>query len=102
MELKTSETQAQIGEHGERFLIEGENAFMRLWHEKNVPDKEFVSREYETLGYVISGSAVLTVGDEEVELGIGDSWRVPAGAKHRYTIKETLKAVEVCCEKSKK
>ena len=57
-------------------------------------DKPSASRPYETVGYVISGRAELTVGGETVTLELGDSWLVPAEAEHTYTILEEFTAVE--------
>jgi mannose-6-phosphate isomerase-like protein (cupin superfamily) len=52
------------------------------------------SREYETVGYVISGSAKLDIEGQTLNLKRGDSWLVPAGAMHQYTIIEPFTAVE--------
>ena len=53
-----------------------------------------VRRDYETVGYVISGRAELTVERQTIRLEPGDSWVVPAGAEHSYRIIETFTAVE--------
>jgi quercetin dioxygenase-like cupin family protein len=54
------------------------------------------SREYETVGYVISGRAKLDLEGQTLNLKAGDSWLVPAGATHdhEYTILEAFTAVE--------
>jgi len=52
------------------------------------------TREYETVGYVISGSAKLDLEGQTLNLKAGDSWLVPAGAMHQYTIIEPFTAVE--------
>jgi quercetin dioxygenase-like cupin family protein len=52
------------------------------------------SREYETIGYVIAGSAKLDIEGQPLNLKRGDSWLVPAGAMHQYTIIEPFTAVE--------
>ena len=46
------------------------------------------TRDYETVGYVISGYA------RTLNLKPGDSWLVPAGATHQYMIMEPFTAVE--------
>ncbi len=51
-------------------------------------------RDYETVGYVISGRAELDLEGQTVRLEPGDSWLVPAGARHSYRILEPLTAVE--------
>ena len=49
---------------------------------------------YETVGYVISGSARLDLEGQTLNLKAGDLWLVPAGAMHQYTIIEPFTAVE--------
>ena len=49
---------------------------------------------YETVGYVISGSAKLELEGQTLVLKTGDSWLVPAGATHQYKITEHFKAIE--------
>ena len=80
---------------GQKLLVAGHTSSMRLWEEVEVEDKEFIA-DYEVLGYLISGEAILKIGGEEVALTAGDSWKVPKGAAHSYTIKQPLKAIEVC------
>ena len=52
------------------------------------------TRDYETEGYVISGSARLDLEGQTLNLKAGDSRLVPAGAMHQYTIIEPFTAVE--------
>ncbi|GJD39055.1 MULTISPECIES: cupin domain-containing protein [Methylobacterium] len=95
MTTKISTKNARAGAHGEIGLAKGERVAMRMWrHEPPTDDKPSASRPYETVGYVISGRAELTVGGETVTLEPGDSWLVPAGAEHTYTILEEFTAVE--------
>ncbi len=68
---------------------------MRLWNDEPPGDaKPAVRRDYETVGYVISGRAELTSEGQTVTLAAGDSWAVPRGAEHSYRIIETFTAVE--------
>jgi quercetin dioxygenase-like cupin family protein len=53
------------------------------------------SRDYETVGYVISGRAKLDLEGQTLNLKAGDSWLVPAGTMHHYTIIEPFTAIEV-------
>ena len=46
------------------------------------------------MGYVISGRAELDIEGQMLKLKAGDSWLVPAGAIHQYTILEPFTAVE--------
>ena len=68
---------------------------MRLWDSEQPSDpRPEVSREYETVGYVISGRAELHLEGQMVLLAPGDSWLVPKGASHTYRILESFTAVE--------
>jgi quercetin dioxygenase-like cupin family protein len=84
------------GEMGQKYLVAGKRVSMRLWVLE--PGGELIkgatSRDYETVGYVISGSARLEVEGQTLNLKAGDSWLVPAGAMHQYTILERFTAVE--------
>jgi quercetin dioxygenase-like cupin family protein len=83
------------GEMGQRYLVAGKRISMRIWiDEPGGKLKGPSSREYETVGYVISGSAKLEVEGQTLNLKRGDSWLVPAGAMHHYTIIEPFTAVE--------
>ncbi|PTA68415.1 cupin domain-containing protein [Deinococcus arcticus] len=93
---KVSQRDTTHGPDGEHHLIRGQHASMRLWHrEEPAGEKPETRAEYETLGYVISGRAELTVDGQTVTLEPGDSYCVPMNAPHRYRILETLTAVEV-------
>jgi quercetin dioxygenase-like cupin family protein len=84
-----------MGEMGQRYLVAGKRVSMRLWIEDlGSKLKTPTARDYETVGYVISGSAKLELEGQTLNLKRGDSWLVPAGAMHRYTILEAFTAVE--------
>jgi quercetin dioxygenase-like cupin family protein len=53
-----------------------------------------VERDYETVGYVVSGRAELHSEGQTVVLAPGDSWVVPRHARHSYQILEPFTAVE--------
>jgi quercetin dioxygenase-like cupin family protein len=83
------------GEMGQKYLVAGKRVSMRLWAlEPGGELKHATSRDYETVGYVISGRATLDVEGQTLSLKAGDSWLVPAGAMHQYTILEKFTAVE--------
>ena len=95
MATKVSSANAGEGPHGEIALARGQSVALRMWrNEAPNTDKPVASRPYETVGYVISGRAELTVNGEKVLLEPGDSWLVPEGAAHTYTILEAFTAVE--------
>ncbi len=80
---------------GQIYLASGKNVSMRLWKDEQPgEEKPPVAREYETVGYVISGRAELLSEGQTVALAAGDSWMVPKGASHTYRILETFTAVE--------
>ena len=92
---KVSAKHAPKGKLGQRYLAIGKRMSMRLWDEDPSADKQGShTREYETVGYVISGRAELTLEGQTVTLEEGDSWVVPAGSSHSYAIKERFRAVE--------
>ena len=80
---------------GQKYLVAGKRLSMRLWtHEPGGKLKSPTKRDYETVGYVISGKAELQLEGQTLQLKAGDSWLVPAGASHRYTILEPFTAIE--------
>ncbi len=66
----------------------------RPTEERGSEVKHSTNRDYETVGYVISGSAKLKLEGQTLLLKEGDSWLVPAKATHQYTITERFKAIE--------
>ena len=83
------------GELGQKYLASGKSVSMRLWDEQAGQSKEEnAARDYETVGYVIEGSAELDIEGQTVRLETGDSWVVPKGARHSYKVQGHFKAVE--------
>lgn len=83
------------GQLGQKYLASGKTVSMRLWeNEQPGESKEPVAREYETVGYVISGRAELHIEGQMVLLEQGNSWVVSKGASHTYKILEPFTAVE--------
>ena len=92
---KLNVTFAPTGEQGQKCLISGQDLGMRLWeNEPPGPPKPVTRRDYETLGYVLSGRAELQIEGERLTLEPGDSWVVPRGSAHAYTILEPFTALE--------
>ena len=93
---KVSSSHSPTGEMGQIYLASGKSVALRLWHEKpaDTEDKAEHARPYETVGYVIEGEAELYLEGQTVSLKAGDSWLVPAGARHRYSVRSAFKAVE--------
>ena len=83
------------GDMGQKYLVAGKDVLMRLWSkEPSGTRKPATKRDYETVGYVIAGSATLELEGQTLNLKPGDLWLVPAGASHHYTIMEPFTAVE--------
>jgi quercetin dioxygenase-like cupin family protein len=92
---KVSSATAPRGEMGQVYLTSGKRVSIRLWRDQQPGEgKPATRREYETVGYVISGRAELTVEGQTLRLEPGDAWLVPAGAEHAYRILDPFTAVE--------
>jgi Uncharacterized conserved protein, contains double-stranded beta-helix domain len=93
--IKVQSSHSPYGEKGQVYLASGKNVAMRLWKDRKPGEaKEPTARDYETVGYVISGRAELKSEGQTVLLEAGDSWVVPKGAVHTYHILEAFTAVE--------
>ncbi len=92
---KVNSNYSPTGELGQKYLASGISIGMRLWENEEPGDAKPASqRDYETVGYVISGRAELHIENQRVLLEPGDSWVVPKGASHTYHILEPFTAVE--------
>lgn len=91
---KVSSAHSPTGQMGQKYLASGKSLSMRLWDEGPGEAKVDSKRDYETVGYVISGRAELTLEGQTVRLEKGDSWVVPKGASHSYKVVEHFVAVE--------
>lgn len=88
-------TQSPEGMMGQRYLVTGDKIGLRLWeNEAPNPEKQQSMRDYETVGFVLKGHAVLHLIDRQIPLQPGDSWIVPAGTLHSYEILESFTAIE--------
>ncbi|MCP2262235.1 Cupin domain-containing protein [Streptoalloteichus tenebrarius] len=93
--MKVDGRHSPRGALGQVYLATGVSLSMRLWRDEQPDaDKPEVARDYETVGYVISGRAELRSEGQTVLLEPGDSWVVPRGARHTYRILEPFTAVE--------
>ena len=92
---KVDSSHSPHGPEGQKYLAASVHIGMRLWEAVGPGDPHAeVAREYETVGYCLSGRAELSLEGQKVTLKAGDSWVVPKGAKHRYHILEAFTAVE--------
>jgi hypothetical protein len=74
------------GEMGQKYLVAGKRVSMRLWtHEPGGKLKSPTKRDYETVGYVISGKAELQLGSFQRERHtITRSWNHSPQSKRRH------------------
>lgn len=93
--VKVQSENSPSGEMGQKYLASGVSVAMRLWEKiKSGDEDKKHKRDYETVGYVISGKAELHLEGQMIILEKGDSWVVPKGAKHSYKILDKFTAVE--------
>src|SRR5215510_15074446 len=81
---KVSSLASPHGDMDQSYLVSGKRVSLRLWRNEKPQKKPATRRDYETVGYVVSGKAELIVEGQTVMLEPGDSWLVPAGADHTY------------------
>ncbi|MBD2021760.1 cupin domain-containing protein [Leptolyngbya sp. FACHB-36] len=94
-EMKVSAAESATGQMGQKYLAAGERVALRLWdNEPPNPEKQQSTRDYETVGYVLKGRAVLHLDSQQISLQPGDSWIVPSGTVHAYEILEPFTAIE--------
>ena len=92
---KVGVDRSPAGEMGQKYLVSGRRVSMRMWqNEPEGAEKRPSRRDYETVGYVISGRAELNIEGQKLVLEPGDSWLVPPDAEHSYKILESFTAVE--------
>ena len=93
--IKVDSSQSPHGPDGQKYLASGKSISMRLWeNEQPGEPKPEVRRDYETVGYVLSGRAEHHLEGQVVVLEAGNSWIVPKDASHTYKILESFRAVE--------
>lgn len=87
---------ATPGDRGERLLAAGEQVALRVWeHEPAGESSPEHANEYEYVAYVTDGLMRVRIGgDEPVEIGVGDSYVVPAGTTYAFEIVERATVVE--------
>jgi quercetin dioxygenase-like cupin family protein len=97
--VKLDSARSPRGPMGEKYLASGVRVSMRLWEgepvtTENEAREDESERDYEVVGYVVSGRANLHIEGQTVRLEPGTSYVVPRGARHFYHVLETFTAVE--------
>ena len=96
---KIDSSASPTGAMGQKYLASGKALSMRLWEEaagephRGAAGEPHV-RDYETVGYVVSGAVEIHVGEDVITCRQGDSYLVPDGAERTYVVLEDLVAVE--------
>lgn len=92
---KVDSTHSPRGPLGQTYLATGVGVGMRLWRDRPPGEAQpETARDYETVGYVISGRAELHSEGQMVVLEPGNCWVVPRHARHTYKILEPFTAIE--------
>jgi len=97
--VKLDSSRSPRGPMGEKYLACGVRVSMRLWDEEPANSEDEArqtesERDYEVVGYVVSGAAMLHIEGQVVRLEAGSSYVVPRGARHFYHVLERFTAVE--------
>ncbi len=93
--IKVDSSHSPKGPDGQVYPATGKNIAMRLWQGVSPGTEQApVRRDYDCVGYVISGRAELHTEGQVILVNSGDSWIVPRGAEHSYHILEAFTAVE--------
>jgi len=79
---------------GQDYLACGEFVALRRWEECAGEQCQSEGRDYETVGYVISGALEIEVDGDTATVCAGESWMMPKGSPHKYRVVEDIVAVE--------
>lgn len=92
---KVNAESSPTGRMGQKYLVSGVRVAMRLWEAEPSSETTFASvRDYEIVGFALRGRAELQLGGQTLVLEPGDSWLIPKGARHSYSVLEPFTAVE--------
>jgi quercetin dioxygenase-like cupin family protein len=76
-------------------IVAGECTLMSKFTMSAGAELPLHSHPNEQIGYLLSGSIVLHIGDRSHDIKSGDSWCVPQGIAHRADILEDSEALEI-------
>jgi quercetin dioxygenase-like cupin family protein len=76
-------------------LVHGEKTLMTEFRFRKGAVLPRHSHPHEQTGYLVKGRIQLSIGTEEYEAQVGDSWCIPGRVEHRADILEDSVAIEV-------
>ena len=82
------------GPLGSTLLASGEKVALRIWKDHTTSNKSPRSRDYEIVGYVVSGEIDVLIENETQHLSAGDSFVIAAGQLHSYQISKPSTIIE--------
>lgn len=86
---------AKRGERGEKLMVSGEAAHLRVWEGEPVGEvAPEHANDYEYLAYVVSGRMRVRIAGTTRDVAAGDSYRVPAGTAYAFEVLERATVVE--------
>jgi quercetin dioxygenase-like cupin family protein len=78
-----------------RTLVYGDKTLMAEFRIKKGGALPRHAHPHEQTGYVVSGRIVLTLGEDRLNAGSGDSWCIAGGVEHEAVVLEDAVIVEV-------
>ena len=76
-------------------LVHGERTLMTEFRLRKGAVLPRHSHQHEQTGYLVKGRIRLSIGADQYEAQVGDSWCIPGGVEHGTDILEDAVAVEV-------
>jgi quercetin dioxygenase-like cupin family protein len=76
-------------------LVWGANTLMTEFHLRKGALLPRHSHPHEQTGYLVKGRIRLTIGSDQYDAKVGDSWCIPGGVEHSADILEDSVAIEV-------
>lgn len=94
--FKDSVEEFEFGE-GIKLKVLGTGLRMNALHWSTAAGVESPEHKHpeEQFGYILKGSFEITVGDDKVVLGVGDSYFIPADTPHKFRIIEDTEAIDI-------
>lgn len=86
---------AKIGKFNQKILCSTDECQMIELNETAGMQSKPRSRDFDILGYVVSGKLSITIGNQEYELASGDSFFIPKNTQYFHNVIENCRTVEI-------